>query len=106
MHFDNIVRKPTIAIAFMFLLSACATTENFANKLNTWKGQNIENVKKVYGAPTFIARVPQTNELNFSYARAGLGQGGNWTCNFWFLVDPTTQLVNSVNWSGNGCKST
>jgi len=111
------------------LISGCATTANYETVLNSWKGQNINDLINVWGYPINSYKIPNGNMVyvyssyesyttptnttstyslhgNTIYGRSNTygGQTMNFWCNTFFEAKESGQIV-TWRWEGNNCKT-
>lgn len=55
----------------VLLLFGCATTHNYQQSLNQWRGKNVTELQKKWGAPQYVARLPNGN-VEYIYSRTQL----------------------------------
>lgn len=109
------------------LLSGCATTARYETVLNTWMGENVNNLVNSWGYPQKSFNAPNGNmvymygnsssytmptQTNTTYNIIGNsaygnsmttgGQTVNYWCRTYFEVNESNTIVN-WRWEGNRC---
>ncbi|MEL0456973.1 hypothetical protein WJN01_12105 [Flavobacteriaceae bacterium SZ-1-7] len=58
--------KPFIIIFVALIMTSCISTKNYANRVNTWRGHDINSLISSWGPPSDIYEMPNGNKM-YSY---------------------------------------
>jgi len=110
--------KTLIVLLTAFALSGCATTRLYEKQLQTWVGEDVNDMLTAWGAPAETFDMPNGNKMYvflqtggtsstayaLPYTTAVVGSSETNWCKTTFVVDPK-QVVRSWSHEGNMCKS-
>lgn len=103
-----------LLIATFFILSACATTENYERKLDSWIGSSESALVSQWGAPASTYQMDGGKVLSYQYSGGVSAYGTpvygsyivnavNNYCNTDFFIE--NGVISKWRWQGNMCKS-
>lgn len=84
-------------VGFILVLSACATTENFKMKMNSWVGSHVDRLVASYGPPQSSTELSDGGKV-IEYVRSRTDQYGGGT----YTVPHTTYHSGSGSAYGSG----
>jgi hypothetical protein len=94
------MKKEFLIIAFVGILSGCATTANYKKILNTWVGSHVDNLVSSWGPPQGSFKLSHGSVV-IEYINSRDTQVGGYT----YTVPETTYRSGSVSTHGIGGSS-
>ncbi len=104
------LRRFSLVMLGATLVSGCATTSDYSQAVNSWKGSNVKQLTGTWGFPSSNATAPNGNKLYIYNQNEvtsvpgpfGRPQTESMNCTTWFEVDASNTIV-GTEYRGNGC---